>query len=233
MVVGAISWLKEIYKKLFRNIDYRHIDYLKEELKGSKTILDLGCGRNSPIKYCTGTYSVGVDLFEHYLVESKKKRIHNDYVLADVRNVQFVPKSFDTVVCLDVLEHLTKEEGYELIKKIKLVAKKKIVIFTPNGFLTQTDYDENPLQAHKSGWRAHEFRGLGFEVKGIGGLKFFRGERGKLKFESKIEILNKGLMLLSNLSQKIVYHFPRWAFQLLAVKHIKDGMPNIRYSERE
>lgn len=132
MVVGAISWLKEIYKKLFRNIDY-----LKEELKGSKTILDLGCGRNSPIKYCTGTYSVGVDLFEHYLVESKKKRIHNDYVLPDVRNVQFVPKSFDTVVCLDVLEHLTKEEGYELIKKIKLVAKKKIVIFTPNSFLTQ------------------------------------------------------------------------------------------------
>jgi hypothetical protein len=54
------------------------------------------------------------------------------------------------------------------------VAKKKIIIFTPNGFLRQDEYDGDKLQIHKSGWTVDEFKKLGYEVKGINGWKPLR-----------------------------------------------------------
>ncbi len=62
----------------------------------------------------------------------------------------------DAVICIDVLEHLTKKEGLEFIKKMEKWAKKKIIIFT-NGYVPQ-DVDKNPLQIHKSGWSYNEFK---------------------------------------------------------------------------
>jgi len=81
----------------------------------------------------------------HTYKESKKKQIHNEYILADLRKLEFKPKSFDAILCLEVIEHLTKEEGHDLIKKMEKWARKKIIITTPNG------YDCNPFQTHKSG----------------------------------------------------------------------------------
>lgn len=210
--MAIFSKIKDFYKKLFPQF----YDHLKKELKGCKSVLDLGCGRSSPLRYCSVNYSVGVDLFKPYLIESKKMEIHNEYILADIRKVEFKPESFDCVLALDVLEHLAKKEGTSLIKKMENVAKKKIIIFTPNGFLRQDEYDEDKLQIHKSGWTVDEFKKLGYEVKGINGWKPLRKEKAEFRFRPKIVSL-----LLSDLTQKITYHRPRFAFQLLAVKNIK------------
>lgn len=201
--------IKNFYKKLFLQFS----DYLKKELKGCESVLDLGCGRSSPLRHCSVPYSVGVELFEPYLKESREMKIHNEYILADIRKVEFMPKSFDCVLALDVLEHLTKKEGIELIKKMENVAKKKIIIFTPNGFLRQDEHDEDKLQIHKSGWTVDEFKKRGYEVKGINGWKPLRKEKAEFRFRPKTISL-----LLSDLTQKITYHLPRSAFQLLAVK---------------
>jgi len=205
--------MKDFYKKLFP----WYYDYLKKEVKGCESVLDLGCGRSSPIRYCSVSYSVGVELFEPYLEESKKMKVHNEYILADIRKVEFEPKSFDCVLALDVLEHLTKKEGLSLIKKMENVAKKKIIIFTPNGFLHQDEYDGDKLQIHKSGWTVDEFKELGYEVKGINGWKPLRKEKAEFRFRPRIVNL-----LLSDLTQKITYYLPKLAFQLLAVKNVGD-----------
>lgn len=209
--MAIFNKIKDFYKKLFSQF----YDYLKKELKGCESILDLGCGRSSPLRYCPVPYSVGVDLFKPYLEESKRMRIHNEYILTDVRKVEFKSKSFDCVLALDVIEHLTKNESLCLIKKMENIAKKKIIIFTPNGFLHQDEYDENKLQIHKSGWTVNEFKESGYEVKGINGWKPLRKERAEFRFKPKIVNL-----LLSDLTQKITYYRPRSAFQLLAVKNI-------------
>jgi len=179
----VIKKITRIFKLLYRKIFPGLVEYLRKELSDCTTALDLGCGCNSPIQYCNVLFSIGVELFDAYLEESKKKSIHNQYIKADITKIEFKPKSFDAILCLEVLEHLTKEEGYELIKRMKKWAKKKIIITTPNGYLWQDDYDKNPLQEHRSGWSVKELEKLGFKVYGINGWKKLRGYRGSVKYE--------------------------------------------------
>jgi len=204
-------------RKLYNTLFPQYIDYLRKELSGSGRVLDLGCGRNSPIFFCSILYSVGVEMFEPYLEESKKKGIHNEYIKADIRKIEFKPKSFDAVVALDVLEHLTKEEGLILVKKMENWARKKVIIFTPNGYLWQNGYDNNPLQEHKSGWSVEELEKLGFKVVGINGWRKLRGYRATIKYKP-----NFLWYRISDLTQKITYYYPKLAFQLFAIKEIQE-----------
>lgn len=222
ITAGEISWLKlklktllnflrYFYKKIFPN----WIEDLKKELSDCKSVLDLGCGYDSLIQYCNIPFSVGVEIFEPYLKETRKKRIHDQYIKADIREVEFKPKSFDAILCTEVLEHLTKKEGLELIKKMENWAKKKIIITTPNGYLWQDSYDNNPLQEHKSGWKVKELEKLKFKVYGINGWKKLRGYKGALKY--KPEFFWKRI---SDLTQKITRWNPKYAFQLFVIKRL-------------
>jgi len=201
-----------LYKRIFPS----WINLLKKELSGCESALDLGCGYSSPIQYCEVTSSIGVDLFSPYLERSEQKIIHSQYIKADIRKIEFKPKSFDAVICLDVLEHLTKKEGYELIQKMERLARRKIIIMTPNGYIYQDGYDDNPLQSHKCGWKVGELRNMGFKVYGINGWKKLRGYKGGIKHKPFI-LWN----MFSDITQKATYYRPKLAFQLFAVKTIR------------
>jgi len=205
--------LEKIYKKIFPG----EREYLKKELSDCDSVLDLGCGDNSLIQYYNIPFSVGVEIFEPYLQKSKKRSIHNQYIKLDIRKIEFKPKSFNVVLCGEVLEHLTKEDGYRLIKKMKKWAKNKIVITTPNGYLWQDGYDGNLLQEHRSGWSVKELEKLGFKIHGMNGWKKLRGYKGAVKYKP-------GFLWrrFSDLTQKITYHYPKLAFQLIAVKKISE-----------
>ena len=211
--VECIRFFRPFYKKFFKNSNW--IEYLKREVSSCDAVLDLGCGYNSLLQYCEISFSVGVELFEPYLVESKKKGIHNEYIKADIRKVEFKSRSFDVVTAIDVLEHLTKEEGYELIRKMEKWGSKKIIIFTPNGLVWQEGYDNNSLQEHKSGWSVEELEKLGFKVFGINGWKKLRGYKASIKYKP-----TRLWSIILDLTQKITYYFPKFAFQLFAVKQI-------------
>ena len=87
-------------------------------------------------------------------------------------------------MALDLIEHLTKEDGLKLIRDMETIAAKKIVIFTPSGFLSQPSHDGD-LQEHLSGWEPEEMRKLGFQVLGMQGPKFLRGEEHQHKYRPK------------------------------------------------
>jgi len=189
--------------------------YMKRELAGCHTVVDLGCGSSSPLVSCDVPYSVGVELFEPSLLASRKVGIHSEYVLADVTDIAFKPKSFDAVVAIEVLEHLTKEEGTALLRRMEQWAKKKIMISTPNGFIWQDPYDDNPSQEHQTGWKPRELRELGFKVRGLGGWKQLKGYRGRFKYQPAFLWAR-----VSDLTQPLAYHFPEIAFQLIATKRL-------------
>jgi SAM-dependent methyltransferase len=208
------SLFGRVYYGVFPTIHWK----LKKEGDGFDSVLDLGCGRGSAVQFLNVRRKVGVDMYEPYIRESREKGIHSEYVQADITKASFESASFELVFSSEVIEHLPKEEGFKLLAKAETWAKKKIILTTPNGFLEQKKYDNNDLQEHLSGWTADDFKKLGYRVYGFNGLKFIKGEEGKIKYHPYWM-----WRLISDISQKFVYFFPRLAFQLLAIKDIKSN----------
>jgi hypothetical protein len=211
--------ISNMLKKLYKTILPGYLEYLQKELTDTNSILDLGCGRNSPLGALKlKAYKVGVDNFTPALLESRKKKIHDRSVKSPLLKIleKIPPHSFETVVLLDVIEHFTKDEGSALLQIAESLATKKVVVFTPNGFLAQGKLLKNPYQVHRSGWTVEELKTLGYRLQGINGLKILRGEEAQMKCAPQ-----KLWEFISDLTQKITYHFPAWAFQLLAVKDMR------------
>ncbi len=202
--------LEPLYLKLFPPTLIKN---LNNELLGCNKVLDVGCGPNSLLKSINVPYSIGIDLFEPYINKSKENNIHNKYFLIDIRKAKFEPNEFDAVICIDVIEHLTKKEVYNLIKKMEKWANKKIIIYTPNEYVFQEEYDGNPLQKHKSGWNTQKLENLGFQVYGINGWKLLRGYKGSIKYKPYLL-----WQLFSDSTQKLTYRYPKFASGLLAIK---------------
>ena len=183
------------------------------------TLLDIGCGDDSPVQFLSpDIYKVGVDIFQPSIEASKKKKIHADYVRLNVLDVEnyFDESSFDCAVASDLVEHLEKKDGYKLIRQMEKVAKKRIVIFTPNGFLIQGEYNQNPWQVHHSGWTPEEMEEMGFKVYGINGMKNLRGEYSRIKYKPYFFF-----RILSDITQFYTKNRPEHAFQILCVKELQ------------
>src|SRR4030042_2307058 len=101
------------------------INALRDNLVFCDSVLDLGCGQSSMIQYVPWIeYSVGVEIWEPYIEESKKHKIHTSYVHSDV--TKFIPdNNFDAVICFDVIDHIEKFQAENLIKRMILWADKK------------------------------------------------------------------------------------------------------------
>lgn len=189
------------------------------ELSGMTSVLDVGCGARSPLSKIPKTFrSVGVDIFKESIEKSKKLGIHDDYIIGDVTRLEdkIGKKSFDAVIALDLIEHLSKKQGEKLLMTLERIAQKKVIVMTPNGFYRQEPYEKNPYQVHKSGWTTQDFESRGYRVLGIRGLKSLRGEYATIRWKPWFV-----WGVISALSQYILVWFPRFSYQLFAVKNVQ------------
>jgi len=200
---------------------------LKSELSGCESVLDLGCGPSSPLQFCKNIqYSVGVEGFAPYLEQSKSKKIHNKYLSKDFLKIDFPKYSFDAVILIEVLEHLSKKDGLKILKKASTWAKKKVVLSTPNGYFPMGDVDQNSFQRHRSGWTVTKLNKLGYICHGVSGFKFFYHQSNQVASLSQkdgnfanIRLSPKSFFYMINgLLQPFAYFFPKHAFGLFAVK---------------
>lgn len=184
-----------------------------------QSLLDVGCGSNSPIQRFSKKIlrCVGMDGFLPSIEKSKEKNIHHEYIHGELlASLAKIPNhSYDVVIAMDVIEHFDKSDGWKLWYELERIAKKRVIIFTPNGFLKQGEYDENPHQLHRSGWTTKEFTDRGYGVIGINGLKFLKGELAKPRIKPRW-LGNR----ISDYSQFFTYSRPVLAFQLMAYKNI-------------
>ena len=158
-----------------------------DSLKDCDSILDIGCGPNSIIRKFQFKYSVGLEGYAPSAEMAQKNKTHHEIKKGDIKELDkiFASETFDACIALDVIEHLPKEMGYWLIQQMKNIAKKKVIIFTPNGFLPQKNQKHDELQEHLSGWDTKEMQALGFEVKGLLGPKYLRGEYHCIKYKPR------------------------------------------------
>jgi len=167
------------------------------------------------------SHIVGVDGWKESLDKAKENNTHTEYVLADVTSLRtkFKEKEFDAVVALDLIEHLPEAGGTMLMKDMEWIAAKKVVIFTPNGFLPQKAFSGNVLQEHLSGWSSEQMREAGYKVVGMYGPRVLRGELQAIRFRPKTL-----WVILSELCQ---WGYIRWrpesAAALLCTKQVNQG----------
>jgi SAM-dependent methyltransferase len=216
-----MSTLKQKLDRTFLGPFYNQfLNVLETEVAGNESLLDIGCGYNPPLKQVTSRVkrSVGIDAFQPSIDKAKKANTHTEFILADVMTYleQIETGSYDVVMALDLIEHLEKERGYWLMEQMERIARRKVIIFTPNGFVPQRPYDNNPWQEHKSGWSWSEMKEAGYRLFGFGGYKSWRGERFALKYKPRIF-----WKYLSFYSQIITHRKPSMAYSILCVKDIK------------
>lgn len=208
---------------IFHKLDY----CLQKELKDCTSVLDLGCGPSSPLKNIKNIkYSVGVELFKPYLDLSKSQKIHTKYLQKNILDLDFPKNSFDAVILIEVLEHLSKKDGQKILKLADKWSKNKIILSTPNNYFPMGQLDQNPYQKHLSGWSIPELKKNGFKVYGVSGLKcFYKSENSdnhminaknykNIKFKPQIFFY-----IINAFFQIPNYYFPKFTFGLFAVKN--------------
>ncbi len=173
-----------------------------------ETVLDLGCGQGKPMEFIKGRLkikkSIGVDLFEPYIQEGRQKKIHDTYLISDIRKVDFPPKSFDLVLASHVLEHLPEKDAWTVLKNMEKMAKKQVIMVTPIGEHYHQLEDGNIWQLHLSAFNPNEFKIRGYKIKKYG-WKWLLGDKGKVH-TIKNDLIRKILYTLNILLTPIYYY---------------------------
>jgi hypothetical protein len=212
--------LRTIDRLVFGALKEHFPRLLERAVDGCETLLDIGCGPCSPISrfHQRFTYSVGIDAFAPSIEASKAASIHSEYRVMAVTDIEkvFPDRSFDCVLAADVIEHQHKDEGFRLIESMEHIARKRVIIFTPNGFLPQREHGGNPFQVHLSGWNVKEMRDLGYVVTGINGWKVLLGEYAHVKWRPALLWSRVSL-----LTQPYFETRPENAFAIMCVKEVE------------
>ncbi|UUZ94577.1 class I SAM-dependent methyltransferase [Paenibacillus sp. P25] len=144
---------------------------LMERIRPSDSILDVGSGIGLLLQYYECPIILALDAHRPYLENRVNRSPHIIPINADARDMgkMFVPKSVSTVAFIDSIEHFTKPEGLALLHEAEIIAKSRVVVFTPRGFFPQNHVDHYGMsgefyQSHRSGWEPEEFLNRGYYV---------------------------------------------------------------------
>lgn len=102
-------------------------------------ILEIGCGHGALIYYAKGLgykYIEGVDTSLEQVEEAFKLGLRDNVRQEDLMKTlsQCVDKSYDAIIALDVIEHMTKSELLDLVEEFHRVLRSegKLILHMPN-----------------------------------------------------------------------------------------------------
>lgn len=190
------------------------LKFFPEDLSG-KTIVDLGCGKGIYAYLIRATKDskkvklIGLDRNERNIEFVNKFKVYNTAVVSKLPKMNLVPKSVDYILCSEVLEHLSKRDGLQLLNKIDQICKEMAIVTTPN-VLFKPVGDED-FDKHVSLWSVKEFKERGFNVYGVG-IKIPPAS-GKSRLWEKL------FYGIEYIATPISWKFPQISGGLIAVKY--------------
>jgi len=190
--------------------------------KKYKTVLDIGCGEGIPMALINkhgGFHAVGLDIHGPSLNQAKKAGYHDDLILCNVQKLPIKRKSFDVAICVEVIEHLRKDEGWKLLEEMEEIARSQLVISTP----VEWPFETSPGDpyGHRATWSPADFKKRGYNLRGIG----LRGVRMSAKginglWPSLPRPFRPLCYIVWVLAGPFVWFFPRLADFMVATKNI-------------
>lgn len=148
---------------------------LRAQLARCSSVVELGNGPYGWISGLDQSRRIAVDLFPPYVANVRATNPEIEAVLADVRDwIRAQPSdSLDAVLLMNILEHMEAPDGHDLIRHSLRVARRRVIVYVPNGWQPQAPEQENPefglnpLQAHVSGWTEDDLTPYGFSIERI------------------------------------------------------------------
>lgn len=217
----------KFFNKLKITLPYSYMKILKDNIGKAKTILDLGCEDGRLLEMLSEGEKwrvTGVDIYRKNVKRAEKKGIYVKVIRGDVVKIckELIRRKerFDVVFCSQVIEHLDRKKGEELLNSVEKLAKMRIVMGTPRGFMDQPHIflGDNPHQVHKSGWEEKDFKKRGYKIYGIGfGPVWSETGLGRKKNIPAIIVAS----ILSYIFSPLVYYFPFLASGILCIKIFK------------
>jgi hypothetical protein len=139
-----------------------------------KSMIDLCCGETTHTRHLPFRERVYVDVVERNMGPSQPY-----FVKTDVLSEHPVfDKHYDVALCMDGIEHLTKEQGMLLLERMKKISDRQI-LFTPLHEWMMEPHNPSP-ESHKCLWTpddlldwAHIVMPVYHEALGIGAFFFW------------------------------------------------------------
>ena len=129
-----------------------------------KTVADIGAGVR-PMQWYKPELHLCVEPYGPYVEKLKEA----GYETAQHTAIDWfgIAGMFEAIYLLDVVEHMDKEVGQEVVRLALLTATVQVVVFTPKGFMHQDEdawgLGGDSWQTHRSGWTKDDFIGWRFQ----------------------------------------------------------------------
>ncbi len=189
--------LKEVLGNLSVNLPYARLNLVQHELMQypyNSKVLDLGCGDGYSTAIMVKSlrkrfYIVGFDAYEDNLRLAEQTGVYGLLLRADIREIEGRVNPADIVLLCEILEHISKEDGYKLLYWLEKIAHKCIIITSPphlNRNREGRSYEEDVkfrewlhkdkpwTMPHVSVWKSADYEKLGYQVYGANGA-YIRG----------------------------------------------------------
>ncbi len=120
---------------------------------------DIIASENDPKRYFRDSWQVRIDGIEGYpeYVTDMHRYLYNHIFIGDVRKLASTIDSYDVIFLGDIIEHVPKHEGIELLNTLISKTKKAIIVSTPKFETGQGAMCANELERHQSLWSEQDF----------------------------------------------------------------------------
>lgn len=117
----------------YSNYDWARISYVFELVKKGGSILDIGVGAAQFLNSLGASKLfhpvIGIDIKIH----SKYVKFNGDFdfIIMDATQMYFKDKSFDVIVCMEVLEHVKLHQFKKALKEFRRVCRHQLIMTVP------------------------------------------------------------------------------------------------------
>jgi protein-L-isoaspartate O-methyltransferase len=143
---------------------------VEKAVRETETVLDIGCGI-APMNYFRPKMHFMVEPWAEYAdILAYRYAGDKSVMLLRTGGLEALKllgdNSVDSIFLLDVIEHMEKDMGQQVIAQAERVAREQIIIFTPLGFMPQhVEHGQKDgwglsgteMQEHRSGWEPNDF----------------------------------------------------------------------------
>lgn len=120
------------FDKKYQPHEWARLTYAMRKIKPCKSVLDVGVGRGYLVNMLQWSKKFekvsGIDIIAHNQSKFAKGA---SVSIMDVREMQFPDNAFDTVICMEVLEHMPENETARALSELRRVARKQLIVTVP------------------------------------------------------------------------------------------------------